>query len=121
REPLLFSSCVSYTVRLMTERRKAVVIMITGNVQLEDTIAALRGGAYDFIGKPVRLGELQVTIRNGIEVGRLRRQVRLLRRQRDRQVGVDPIVGPTPAQGETIPPAPPAAANGASALLPLCQ
>ena len=45
---------------------QAIVIMITGNVQLEDTIAALRGGAYDFIGKPIRLGELQVTIRNGI-------------------------------------------------------
>ena len=42
---------------------QAIVIMVTGNVQLENTIAALRGGAHDFIGKPVRLGELQVTIR----------------------------------------------------------
>ena len=41
-------------------QQQAIVIMITGNVQLEDTIAALRRGAYDFIGKPVRLGELQV-------------------------------------------------------------
>src|SRR5205085_222157 len=30
---------------------QAVVIMITANVMLDDTIAALRGGAYDFIGK----------------------------------------------------------------------
>jgi DNA-binding response OmpR family regulator len=37
---------------------QAVVIMITANVLLEDTIAALRGGAYDFIGKPVNLNEL---------------------------------------------------------------
>src|SRR5262245_52626109 len=39
------------------KRRKpdAVVIMITGNVLVADTIAALRGGAYDFIGKPINL------------------------------------------------------------------
>src|SRR4051812_19596883 len=30
----------------------AVAIMITGNVQVDNTISALRGGAYDFIGKP---------------------------------------------------------------------
>src|ERR1044072_1017718 len=41
----------------------AVVIMITSEVVIENTIAALRGGAYDFISKPVSLEELQVTIR----------------------------------------------------------
>lgn len=30
-----------------------VVIMITGDVHIGDTIAALRGGAYDFISKPI--------------------------------------------------------------------
>ena len=43
----------------------AVVIMITANVLVDDRIAALRGGAYEFIGKPINLDELQVTIRNG--------------------------------------------------------
>src|SRR5499426_2150042 len=46
---------------------QAIVIMITGEVQLENTLAALRGGAHDFISKPIRLSELQVTIRNGLE------------------------------------------------------
>jgi two-component system response regulator AtoC len=81
---------------------QAIVIMITGNVQLEDTIAALRGGAYDFIGKPVRLGELQVTIRNGIEAGRLRREVRLLRREQERRFSFDQIIGQSPAMSEMI-------------------
>jgi DNA-binding NtrC family response regulator len=79
---------------------QAIVIMITGNVQLEDTIAALRGGAYDFIGKPVRLGELQVTIRNGIEAGRLRREVRLLRREQGRRFSFEQIIGQSPAMTE---------------------
>ena len=33
----------------------AIVIMITANVLVDETIAALRGGAYDFIGKPINL------------------------------------------------------------------
>src|SRR6266508_1811790 len=81
---------------------QAIVIMITGNVQLEDTIAAFRGGAYDFIGKPVRLGELQITIRNGIEAGRLRRDVRRLRQEQERRFSFDQIIGQSPAMAEMI-------------------
>ena len=46
------------------KRRKpdAVVVMITANVLVDDTIAALRGGAYDFIGKPINLEELQILL-----------------------------------------------------------
>src|SRR5437870_3668915 len=74
----------------------AVVIMITGNVLVADTIAALRGGAYDFIGKPINLEELQITIRNGIEAQSLRKEVRLVRRERARQFSFDQIVGESP-------------------------
>ncbi len=49
------------------EHPEAIVIMITGNVQIDNTISALRGGAYDFIGKPINLEELRVTLRNAIE------------------------------------------------------
>jgi len=57
------------------EHPEAIVIMITGNVQVDNTISALRGGAYDFIGKPINLEELHVTIRNAIEARHLRREV----------------------------------------------
>jgi DNA-binding NtrC family response regulator len=76
---------------------QAVVIMMTGNVVVEDTISALRGGAYDFVGKPVRLEELQVTIRNGIEAGKLRREVIRLRSDNAREFSFDQIVGDSPA------------------------
>jgi len=78
----------------------AVVIMITGNVQVSDTIAALRGGAYDFIGKPINLEELQVTIRNGIEAQSLRKEVRSIRRERARKFSFDQIVGDSPGMRE---------------------
>jgi two-component system response regulator AtoC len=71
----------------------AIVIMMTGNVLVADTIAALRGGAYDFVGKPFNLEELQITIRTGIEAQLLRREVRLIRRERAREFSFDQIVG----------------------------
>src|SRR5256886_11372666 len=80
----------------------AVVIMITANVLVDETIAALRGGAYDFIGKPINLEELQVAIRNGIEAGRLRKEVNLFRRERAQQFSFDQIVGESPAMREML-------------------
>src|SRR5215510_4720934 len=96
---------------------QAIVIMITGNVQLEDTIAALRGGAYDFISKPIRLGELQVTIRNGIEAGRLRREESYLRGQQERRFSFDQIRGESSSMTEMINLARKVAASEASSVL----
>ena len=78
----------------------AVIIMMTGHVMVSDTIAALRGGAYDFIGKPINLDELQVTIRNGIEAQSLRKEVRSIRRERANQFSFDQIVGNSPGMQE---------------------
>src|ERR1041384_2892200 len=74
----------------------AVVIMMTGSVVVADTISALRGGAYDFVGKPINLDELQVTIRNGIEAQSLRKEVRQIRRERAIQFSFDQIIGESP-------------------------
>jgi DNA-binding NtrC family response regulator len=96
---------------------QAIVIMITGEVQLENTLAALRGGAHDFISKPIRLGELQVTIRNGIETGKLRREVGRLRRQQESRFSFGQIIGQSPAMGALIALARKVAASEASSVL----
>lgn len=72
---------------------EAVVVMVTGNVVIQNTISALRGGAYDFIAKPVHLEELRITIRNGIEAHQLRREVKQVRRERARQFSFEQIIG----------------------------
>lgn len=76
---------------------ETIVIMITGNVNVPNTIAALRGGAHDFIGKPVRLEELRVTLRNGLEIKQLRREVKAARRERLNQFNFSKIIGESPA------------------------
>src|SRR5512140_571359 len=48
------------------------VIMITADPQLDDVKAALKLGAYDFVGKPIDFDELTVTITNALEATRLK-------------------------------------------------
>src|ERR1041384_2782845 len=88
--------------KLRQREPEAVIIMITANVLIDETISALRGGAYDFIGKPINLEELHVAIRNGIEAGRLRKEVNLLRRERAQQFSFDQIIGNSPAMREML-------------------
>src|SRR5215471_4333267 len=96
---------------------QAVVIMITANVLVEDTLAALRGGAYDFIGKPVNLNELQVTIRNGIEAVRLRKEVNSMRHDLAVEFGFDQIIGESTAMRGMIQLAHKVAESEASSVL----
>ena len=81
---------------------EAVVIMITGNVMVDNTIAALRGCAYDFISKPINLDELRITIRNGIEAQQLRHEVSEVRRERARLFSFEQILGQSPAMQKML-------------------
>jgi two-component system, NtrC family, response regulator AtoC len=84
------------------ENPEAIVIMITGNVKVDSTISALRGGAYDFIGKPINLEELRVTLRNAIETRQLRREVAQVRKERARDFNFSQIVGESPAMKKML-------------------
>ncbi len=96
---------------------QAVVIMITANVMVEDTIEALRAGAYDFIGKPINLNELQVTIRNGIEANKLRKEVTKIRRERTSEFSFEQIIGSSPAMTKMLSLARKVAQSEASSVL----
>jgi len=87
---------------IKSEHPEVIAIMITGNVQLDNTISALRGGAYDFIGKPINLEELRVTIRNAVEARHLRREVEQARKERAREFNFRQIVGESPAMKKML-------------------
>jgi two-component system response regulator AtoC len=72
---------------------ETIVVMITGSIDVPNTIAALRGGAYDFIGKPVKLEELRITLRNAIETKTLRQEVKRARIERSRGFSFSEIIG----------------------------
>ena len=81
---------------------ETIAVMITGNVDVTNSLAALRGGAHDFIGKPVKLEELRVTLRNALETRELRREVKAARNERSREFTFDQIIGESRAMKSAI-------------------
>ena len=78
------------------------VIMITADPQLDDVKAALKLGAYDFVGKPIDFDELQTAIRNALEATYLRSELQALRGEVRRGVGYDSIVSASPKMTELM-------------------
>src|SRR5215467_7305879 len=69
------------------------VIMITADPQLDDVKAALKLGAYDFVGKPLDFEELNISIKNALEATRLRTEVQTLRGEVRRRTGYHEVIG----------------------------
>jgi two-component system response regulator AtoC len=78
------------------------VIMITADPQLDDVKAALKLGAYDFVGKPVDFDELHITIKNALEATSLRTEVQSLRSEVRRGVGYDSVISVSPKMTELM-------------------
>jgi len=72
---------------------ESVVIMITAFSRLEQAVEAIRLGAFDYIAKPFNMDELMFTIQKGLETTELRRQVRELRGNLQREYGFDKMIG----------------------------
>ncbi len=78
------------------------VIMITADPQLEDVKAALKLGAYDFVGKPIDFDELHAAIENALEATSLRSEVGALRGKARNSVGYDSVVSVSPKMTELM-------------------
>ena len=78
------------------------VIMITADPQLDDIKAALKLGAYDFVGKPVDFDELHITIKNALEATSLRTEVQTLRSEVRRGAGYESVVCVSPRMTELM-------------------
>jgi DNA-binding NtrC family response regulator len=78
------------------------VIMITADPQLDDVKAALKLGAYDFVGKPIDFDELHITIKNALETNSLRAEVQTLRSEVRREAGYESVVSVSPKMIELM-------------------
>src|SRR5439155_25631957 len=82
--------------------RARVLQLLTGQAGFDTAIAAISGGAYDFITKAVKVDALAIAVGRAIEHLSLKREVKRLRSAADRDVPIDGIAGNSPAMRETI-------------------
>ncbi|HZM00484.1 MAG TPA: sigma-54 dependent transcriptional regulator, partial [Planctomycetota bacterium] len=73
-----------------------LVILMTGFSSLENAVAAIKQGAYDYVNKPFDVEEFMLRVGKALETTRLRREVRALRSGQDRRYGIDSIIGDCP-------------------------
>ncbi len=50
------------------------VIIVTGNSEIETAVKCIKGGAFDYIVKPVEEGRLVNSVKRAIEIGELRKE-----------------------------------------------
>jgi DNA-binding NtrC family response regulator len=63
-------------------RPQTAVIMVTAETVFENAVSALRGGATDFIGKPINLDELHFALEQSISLKRQGREPAVVNRPR---------------------------------------
>src|SRR5690349_9601306 len=95
-------SGLSVLEQLRKNEDARAVIMITADPQLDDVKAALKLGAYDFVGKPVDFDELHVAIKNALEATSLRAEVQSLRGAVRREAGYHNVVSVSPKMTELM-------------------
>jgi len=71
------------------------VVLLTGHGSFPDAVAAMRAGAFDFLGKPASLDELELALARAVEHGKLRRNNQLLQDLISREVSSE-ILGESP-------------------------
>ncbi len=76
------------------------VVFLTAFGTVEGAIRAMKQGAFDFLMKPCKLGEIEATLAKAVRVQSLARQNVALQRDVDRLKPSDRIVGATPALRE---------------------
>jgi diguanylate cyclase (GGDEF)-like protein len=69
------------------------IVFLTSRSDMDDVVAALRGGAHDYLKKPFQTPELLARVASALHVKRLQDELRLRNVELDRQSRTDPLTG----------------------------
>jgi two-component system response regulator HydG len=76
--------------------------MITAYGSIDDAVSAMRGGAYDFITKPIDFLKLENTIQNALETVSLKEEVAYYKEKEQERSDPGKIVAADPAMREVM-------------------
>ena len=77
---------------IKSRRPETPVVMITAYGSIEDAVAAMRMGAYDFITKPIDDLKIQSAIKNALETSSLREKVEYYKEKDRKRTGLSNII-----------------------------
>ena len=67
--------------RLVADGIESPVIMISGHADIDTAVTCIKKGAFDFIGKPLDLNRILITIKNATDKANLVSQTRILKKK----------------------------------------
>ncbi|HXT19060.1 MAG TPA: sigma-54 dependent transcriptional regulator [Gemmatimonadaceae bacterium] len=88
---------LEFLALLRQEGYETPLIMLTGYGSIEHAVAAIKAGAIDYITKPVRPEQLELAVKQALEVVRLRRENERLRKEVMEYRNERQIIGDSPA------------------------
>lgn len=93
------------------------VVVMTGYATVENAVELLRRGAYDYVTKPFKPGELLGRVGRAIERLALLAEIRTLKESVESRSGLARVIGSAPAMLAVLRQLPSVARSGASVLL----
>ncbi len=78
---------------LREENENVKVIMITAHHDMESTINAMKGGAFDYIHKPIHIDELDMAIKKALKTQEMEKKIDGLLMEPSRSFKVGDIIG----------------------------
>ena len=78
---------------LREENENVKVIMITAHHDMDSTIKAKKGGAFDYIHKPINIDELDIAVKKAVKTYEMEKKIDGLLMEPSRQFKVGDIIG----------------------------
>jgi two-component system response regulator HydG/two-component system response regulator AtoC len=83
--------------RLKKQDSQATVVIMTGHASIESVVRAMKGGAQDYVDKPLDLDYLKIALDKALASRRQSQELNLLREQLEHQGSFEGMVGVSPA------------------------
>lgn len=93
---------ISLMKSVHSSHRSAVFIMITAYASVENAVAAMRAGAFDYVSKPFNMDELLVKIDKAVSSISIKDELEYLKKERKSGVGLGTIIAESPSMKEVL-------------------
>jgi two-component system NtrC family response regulator len=79
--------------RMQAVAPEVPIVVVTAHAEVDNAVAAMREGAFDYLQKPVNRDELKLVVRRALEVAKLKHENRELRQVVSERLRFDKMIG----------------------------